>query len=58
MDSCINADYSRHRTMEEHFGMSMKKVYTDSKLAAIFLEDNNFFAIDDSYPFDADDVCE
>jgi hypothetical protein len=58
MGSCINADYSRHRTMEEHFGMSVKKVYTDSKLAVIFLEDNNSFAMDDSYLFDANDVCE
>jgi hypothetical protein len=58
MGFCINADYFRHRTMEEHFGMSAKKVYADSKLAAILLEDNNSFATDDSYPFDADDVCE
>jgi hypothetical protein len=54
----INADYSRHQTMEEHFGMSAEEVYADSKLAAILLEDNNFFATDDSYPFNADDVCE
>jgi hypothetical protein len=44
--------------MEEHFGMLAEEVYTDSKLAAILLEDNNSFATDNSYPFDADDVCE
>jgi hypothetical protein len=43
--------------MEEHFGMSAKEVYADSELAAILLEDNNSFATDDSYTFDAD-VCE
>jgi hypothetical protein len=58
MGSHINADYSRHRTMEEHFGMSAEEVYADSELAAIFLEDNNSFATDDSYPFDDDDVYE
>jgi hypothetical protein len=58
MGSRINTDYSRHRTMEEHFGMSAEEVYADSELVAIFLEDNNSFAIDDSYPFDTDDVCE
>jgi hypothetical protein len=58
MGSRINADYSHHRTMEEHFGMSTKEVYADSKLAAILLKDNNSFAMDDFYPFDADDVCE
>jgi hypothetical protein len=54
----INADYSRHRTIEEYFDMSAEEVYADSKLAAILLEDNNSFATDDSYTFDADDVCE
>jgi hypothetical protein len=44
--------------MEEHFGMSMEKVYADSKLAMILLEDNNFFATNDSYTFNTDDVCE
>jgi hypothetical protein len=44
--------------MEEHFGMSAEEVYADSKLAAILLEDNNFFATDDFYSFDADDVRE
>jgi hypothetical protein len=44
--------------MEEHFGILIKEVYTDSKLAAILLEDNNFFVMDDSYTIDADDVCE
>jgi hypothetical protein len=44
--------------MEEYFGMSVEEVYADSKLAAILLEDNNSFATDDFYPFDADDVCE
>jgi hypothetical protein len=58
MGSRINADYSRHRTMEEHFGMSAKEVYADLKLAAILLEDNNSFATDDSYFFNTDDVCE
>jgi hypothetical protein len=53
----INADYSHHRTIKEHFGMSVEKMYADLKLAAIFLEDNNFFAIDDFYTIDADDVC-
>jgi hypothetical protein len=58
MGSRINADYSRHQTMEEHFGMSAEEVYADSELAAILLEDKNSFATDDFYPFDADDVCE
>jgi hypothetical protein len=58
MDSRINADYSHHRTIEEHFDMSAEEMYADSKLAAILLEDNNSFATDDSYPFDANDVCE
>jgi hypothetical protein len=58
MDSRINADYSRHRTMKEHFGMSAEEVYADLKLAAILLKDNNFFATDDSYSFNANDVCE
>jgi hypothetical protein len=44
--------------MEEHFGMLAEEVYTDSELAAILLKDNNSFVTGDSYPFDADDVCE
>jgi hypothetical protein len=57
MTPYINADYSHHRTIEEHFGMSVEEVYADSKLAAILLEDNNSFATDDFYTFNADDVC-
>jgi hypothetical protein len=41
MDSRINTDYSRHRTMKEHFDMLAEEVYTDSELAAILLKDNN-----------------
>jgi hypothetical protein len=44
--------------MEQHFGMSVEEVYADSKLAVILSEDNNFFATDDSYTIDVDDVCE
>jgi hypothetical protein len=44
--------------MKKYFGMSTEEVYADSELAAILLEDNNFFATDDSYTFNADDVCE
>jgi hypothetical protein len=58
MTHCINVDYSHYQTMEEYFGMSTEKVYTDLKLAVILLEDNNFFATDDSYTIDADDICE
>jgi hypothetical protein len=54
----IHADYSRHQTMEQHFGMSVEEVYADSELAAILSEDNNSFATDESYTIDADDVCE
>jgi hypothetical protein len=43
--------------MEEHFGMSVKKVYADSKLAAILLEEADFLATDSTI-MDADDVCE
>jgi hypothetical protein len=53
----INADYSHHQTMEEHFSMSVEKVYVDLKLVDILLKDNNSFATDDSYTFNADDVC-
>jgi hypothetical protein len=42
--------------MKEHFGMSVEKVYTDSKLAAIFLEKADSLAAD-SIIIDADDVC-
>jgi hypothetical protein len=43
--------------MEEHFGKSAEEVYADLKLVAILLEDNNFFAMDDSYTIDTVDVC-
>jgi hypothetical protein len=58
MTICTNADYSCHQTMEEHFGMSTEKVYADLKLAVILLKDNNFFATDDFYTIDTDDICE
>jgi hypothetical protein len=43
--------------MEEHFGMLTEEVYTDLEIAVILLKDNNFFATDDFYTFDADDIC-
>jgi hypothetical protein len=52
-----DADYSSYRSMEEHFGMSIEKVYADSELAAIFLEEANPLATDSTI-MDADDVCE
>jgi hypothetical protein len=54
----IHADYSHHRTMEQHFGILVEEVYIDSKLVAILSEDNNSFATNNSYTIDADDVCE
>jgi hypothetical protein len=43
--------------MEEYFDVLTEEVYTDLKLTVIFLKDNNFFATDDSYTIDADDIC-
>jgi hypothetical protein len=43
--------------MEKYFGISMKEVYADSKLAAILLKEADFLATDSTI-MDADDIYE
>jgi hypothetical protein len=52
-----DADYSSYRSMEEHFGISMEKVYTDFELVVILLEEADLLATDSTI-MDADDICE